>query len=83
MTRYLNFQLRQSKFDSCVAVTNLGQVVSLCTASVHSGVSLGTWLKTVVDICVQTFSRAWLDASQRSRDFVCLNGSSREESVTF
>ena len=39
------------------AVSNLRQACSLYSVPVHSAVGMNTWLKTVVDISVQTFSR--------------------------
>ena len=68
------------RFESCTAVSNLGQDRSLYAASVHSTVLMCTWLQTMVDSGVRSLCAliaAWLHASQKIRNGVLLNKSAR------
>jgi len=58
------------------AVLNLGQVRSVYIALVHSAVQLVCGTNTLCALIA-----AWLDAFQKSRDYVRLNRATRERSV--
>jgi len=45
------FEQRVWGLNPVVAILNLGQVLSLHSAQVHSFVHVSAWLHTVVDIC--------------------------------